>query len=89
MKLNLFNFFKEGKDLANINKINLLTILKDNEDQVLGIKYNFKEIKDIKDYQNKVPLSQYEDYRNGNPSVYPVVCTLLTSGTSGRSKKFF
>lgn len=89
MKLNLFNFFKEGKDLANINKINLLTILKDNENQALGTKYNFKEIKDIKDYQNKVPLSQYEDYRNGNPSVYPVVCTLLTSGTSGRSKKIF
>lgn len=40
----------------------LKKILRRNKNCVLGKKYNFKDIKSIKDFQDKVPLSTYADY---------------------------
>jgi len=39
----------------------LLKLVKRNKNTVYGKKYNFKNIKSIKDYQNKVPIVSYED----------------------------
>ncbi|MCH5198890.1 MAG: GH3 auxin-responsive promoter family protein [Oscillospiraceae bacterium] len=43
------------------NKI-LMKIVHDNENCMLGKKYDFKNIHSIEDFQNKVPLSTFEDY---------------------------
>ena len=40
----------------------LMKILNDNKDTAYGIKYDFKNIKSIKEYQENVPISEYDDY---------------------------
>ncbi|MBQ7637902.1 MAG: GH3 auxin-responsive promoter family protein [Clostridia bacterium] len=40
----------------------LMKIVHDNENCMLGKKYDFKNIHSIKDFQDKVPLSTFEDY---------------------------
>lgn len=84
--LEIEKFFEDAKQLASINEKNLFTILQQNKNQYLGKKYKFQEIHDIQTFQRQVPFSQYDDYPDGNTSAYVTECTLLTSGTSGRSK---
>ena len=71
-KLNL-KFIQEGKvvyDSLNEMTINpmkynenlLLKIIEDNKDTEYGKKYDFENIKSIEDYQNKVPVTAYDDY---------------------------
>lgn len=71
-KLNL-KFIQEGKvvhDSLNEMTMNpmkyneglLLKIIEDNKDTEYGKKYDFENIKSIEDYQNKVPITAYDDY---------------------------
>ena len=40
----------------------LFNILKKNQDSELGKRYDLQDIKSIEDFQNKIPLSTFEDY---------------------------
>ena len=40
----------------------LLNIMKRNKDCELGKKYGFADVKNLRDFQDKVPLSTFEDY---------------------------
>lgn len=50
------------KDPMKYNADLLMKILEDNKDTEYGKKYDFESIKTIKDYQNKVPITTYDDY---------------------------
>ncbi|MDO5852178.1 MAG: anti-sigma factor antagonist [Methanobacteriaceae archaeon] len=76
----------------------LLKIVKENKDTEYGKKYNFKDIHSIKDFQENVPLSNYDNYEkyinemiNENKTnlitVYPINFYTKTSGTTGDPKK--
>lgn len=65
---------------------NLKEIIMENKDTPIGQRYQFSKISTIHQYQEIVPLSTYEDYRLGNQSNYPVVATLVTSGSTGQKK---
>lgn len=67
----------------------LKEILLDNKNTRLGKKYKFSQILNIHQYQEAVPLSTYEAYYLGNDSNYPVVTTLVTSGSTGQKKALF
>lgn len=71
-KLNL-KFIQDGKQVrdelnemtVNPMKYNtelLLKIIDDNKDTEYGRKYDFENIKSVEDYQNKVPITAYDDY---------------------------
>ena len=47
------------KIAPEINEKNLIQIIQDNKNTAFGEKYGFEQIKSIKDYQNRVPLSNY------------------------------
>ena len=49
-------------DAKKTNEELLMKILNDNKDTAYGIKYDFKNIKSIKEYQENVPISEYDDY---------------------------
>lgn len=76
----------------------LMKLINDNKDTAIGIKYNFKDINSIKDFQEKVPVSEYDDYIDFLiPMVYQGTSNLITSydvkhynkssGTLGNPKK--
>lgn len=50
------------KDPLKAQKSTLKKILSRNKNCEIGRKYNFKDIKSIEEFQQKVPLSTYEDY---------------------------
>lgn len=91
---------KLKEDVKNYEKVQkhlLLTIVEDNKDTEYGKKYNFKNIKSISDYQNNVPIIDYEDIRllidrmNNNKEKNIIIskdpCLYnVTSGTSGKEK---
>lgn len=83
-KLN--QFFDDLNHLNEINIHNLIKIIKDNKRTLFGRKYQFEELSSVEDYQRKVPLSTYDDYRKGNESAYPVKTILHTTGTTGHPK---
>ena len=67
-------------------------IITNNRHTVYGKKYSFGDIKSVSDYQNKVPLSVYEDYmpyiekiKNKEPNVLTSEPVLLLEPTSGSS----
>jgi len=78
------------------NQAILKEILKLNSASEYGRKYQFSSIKSVADYQAKVPLTSYEDYRpyiermsNGETNILtslPVIYFGLSSGTTGKSK---
>ena len=80
------------------NKELLKKLLNDNKETEYGKKYNFASICNISDYQQRVPLTTYDDYEtyidrmteHGERNLltaYPVVFYASTSGTSGSPKK--
>lgn len=73
-----------------INEDNLKTILRDNADTWYGKKYNFATINSLKEYQSRIPISTYDDYREGGmASAYPTWTVLHSSGTTGSPKEVF
>ena len=54
---------KNSKKADEISKKLLLNLIKKNKNTAYGKKYDFKNIKSLKDYQDKVPFSYYEDYQ--------------------------
>ena len=77
----------------------LLGLLKDNADTCIGHKYDFASIHSVEEYRERVPVTEYEDYRdyindileNGTGDVLfagSPVCFFGTSGGSGKNKQF-
>jgi len=57
--------YKRYMDIADIEKeqqLKLFDILKRNQNSEYGKKHNFQKIKNMREYQNKVTLTNYEDY---------------------------
>ena len=81
-------------ELIQQNKLN--EILLNNEQSQYGIRYNFDKIKSIRDYQQNIPLSTYEDYthdieqiKSGKKNILTSENVILfepTSGTTTGSK---
>ena len=76
----------------------LMQILADNKDTEYGRKYGFSEIRSIRDFQEKVPFSTYDDYapyiermvkkgEHGLITAYPVIQYAETSGSIGVQKQ--
>lgn len=90
------NFIKASNNMAQIQETYLLNLLKKNQNTSYGKRYTFKSIRNIKDYQEKVPVTEYEDYkhyleqiRNGKKGILsfdPFTRFTLTSGTTNSSK---
>ena len=75
-----------------------MKILEDNKDTEYGKKYDFANIKTIKDYQEKVPITTYDDYaeyiyrmtekgEDNLITVYDVNHYAKSSGTMGNPKR--
>ncbi len=74
----------------------LFELLYKNQDAEFGRKYGFSEIKSISDFQEKIPLSDYNDYSdyisriiNGKENILTVedpVYFCISSGTTGMEK---
>lgn len=87
---------EESKHPIDVMNNLLFSTLKDNENTEYGKKYNFSEIKTIKDYQKNVPIVTYEEIKpyiermaNGEKdilTVYPFNHMNETSATSGAAK---
>ena len=80
------------------NEALLMEIIHDNANTEFGKKHGFSEIKTIKDYQEKVPVSIYDDYvdyilrmtEDGEDNLicsYPVNHYNKSSGTMGNPKR--
>ena len=50
------------KDPMKYNTDLLMKILEDNKETEYGQKYDFANIKSIEDYQNNVPITDYDSY---------------------------
>ena len=89
-------FYNNIKNATDIQKKYLLNLLKKNQDTKFGKSYNFEKIKSIKDFQNNVPIRDYEeinpwisDLINGKQNILTKEEILLfepTGGTSSGSK---
>ena len=80
------------------NETLLMKLLSDNKDTEYGKKYGFADIRSIKEFQEKVPFSTYDDYapyiermvKKGEKdliTVYPVIQYAETSGSIGVQKR--
>lgn len=86
-----------SKNAMESNEKLLLKILEENKDTEYGKKFGFGEIKNAKEYVEKVPLTIYDDYESyiddmvkgkGNAlSVREVVHFAQSSGSAGNPKK--
>lgn len=56
------NLMEISKDPLKYNTELLMKLLEDNKDTEYGKKYDFANIKSIKEYQEKVPITIYDDY---------------------------
>ncbi|MBQ2832429.1 GH3 auxin-responsive promoter family protein [Methanobrevibacter sp.] len=103
------NFISQGNDVRKslevmtqspmkYNTALLMKIIKDNEDTEYGQKYDFANIKSIEDYQNKVPITDYDSYADyiyrmtekGEKNLltsYDVIHYAKSSGTMGNPKR--
>ena len=92
------NFDQGGaiKDIMDGQSI-LQEILSRNKDTDYGRRYNFASLRSAQGYQTRVPVSNYEVYaplvrlqtQIGESGIFvsdPILCYLLTSGTSGAPK---
>ena len=86
------------KNPMQVQEIFLMKIISDNKDTEYGRKYGFDSIRSIRDYQEKVPLSTYDDYapyiermtekcERGLICVYDPVYYNKSSGTIGVPKR--
>ena len=80
------------------NKDLLMKILEDNKETEYGQKYDFANIKSIEEYQNKVPITDYDNYaeyiyrmtENGERNLltsYEIIHYAKSSGTMGNPKR--
>ena len=53
-------FQEESMHPMETNEALLMQILEDNKDTEYGRKYNFRDIKSIKDYREHVPVVEYD-----------------------------
>lgn len=76
----------------------LMKILEDNKKTEYGLKYDFANIKNIEDYQNKVPITDYDSYEDyiyrmtekGEKNLltsYDIIHYAKSSGTMGNPKR--
>ena len=76
----------------------LMKIVNDNKDTEYGQKYDFANIKSIEDYQNKVPITDYDSYagyiyrmtEKGEKNLltsYEIIHYAKSSGTMGNPKR--
>ena len=87
---------RDTKHALNVNEKVLKNILKRNEESEIGKKYDFKNIKTIDDYKNKVPITKYDYYeeyikRMAKGEKKVLMCDEVeyfghTSGTTGKQK---
>ncbi len=63
-KLIYKKYMKMSKKANKKSEKILLKRIRKNQNTEFGKKYNFKEIKTIEDYQNKVPLTTYNDFKD-------------------------
>lgn len=90
------NFDRITNNCWEVNSATLFKILDFNKNCEYGIKYNFKDIKTIEDFKNKIPLTEYTDYEhyidkmaNGEQNILctsPIEYFGHTSGTTGKQK---
>ncbi len=88
-------FLKYPHEVQNELLINLLTISKDTE---IGKIYDFKSIRNYREFSQRVPVSTYEDYQNliersrkGEHNIFwskPIKWFAKSSGTTGAKSKF-
>ena len=89
---------QNSHDAMASNEKLLMQLIRDNENTEYGKKYGFSDIHSIKDFQEKVPYSTYDDYapyiermvKNGEKDLitaYPVVHYAETSGSIGVQKR--
>ena len=57
------SYYKNSKNGDKISEKLILKLIKRNKNTAYGKKYDFKNIKSIKDYQDKVPFSLYDNYQ--------------------------
>ena len=89
---------KDSQRIDSVSEKQLLDFVHKNKNTVYGQKYGFDHIHTIQDYQDQVPFTTYDDYRdyvsriaeNGEQNVLTadkVVFFAKTSGTSGEMKR--
>ena len=87
-----------SRDAMGSNERMLMQLLKDSADTEYGRKYGFADIHSIREFQEKVPFSTYDDYepyiqrmvRGGEKNLitaYPVLQYAETSGSIGVQKR--
>ena len=91
------NMSQLSKNAAKSNEELLMRILSENKDTVYGRKYGFGNIKNVKEYMEKAPLTEYSDYEeyiesilNGGENILSArrpVHFAESSGSSGLPKK--
>ena len=86
------------QDPMKYNTELLMKILEDNKETEYGQKYGFANIKSVEEYQNKVPITDYDSYadyiyrmtENGERNLltaYDVIHYAKSSGTMGNPKR--
>ena len=86
------------QDPMKYNTDLLMKILEDNKETEYGQKYDFANIKSVEEYQNKVPITDYDSYadyiyrmtENGERNLltaYDVIHYAKSSGTMGNPKR--
>lgn len=89
-------FYRAQRDVAGTQQKLLLNLLRRNAETEFGRRYTFSNIRSVTEYQARVPLSTYDDYRpeiqliaEGRPQILtrePVLLLELTSGSTAPTK---
>ena len=97
-KMSYNSYKKKSKVADKISEKKLIKVIKKNQNTEFGKKYNFSSIKSIKEFQEKIPYTTYEDYaqyieRTANTGEQNLITAdkicyfAATSGTTGNYKK--
>lgn len=85
-----FNFFIKAKNISDTQEAILIKYIKKNKNTEFGKKNRFSSIKTIREFQNQVPISNYEDYQayikliqNNLPNILTKEEVLILEPTSG------
>ncbi len=93
-----YNYYKNNsKKAEKISEKKLLKTIKKNRNTTIGKKYDFANIKTIKDFQTKIPYTTFDDYneyieKTANTGEQNLITTdkiyyfVVTSGTTGSYK---
>lgn len=69
-KLDVSALMKNAKKAREVNEKLLMKIIRKNQNTEYGKKYNFSSISSIEEFQQNVPFSCYEDYREYIDKIY-------------------